>query len=106
MKKLLFLTSLFGVVLLAGCGSKTPTGMADTRNAVSAFTTTGFSLEYPATWTAQENIYGAQAMFFSPQLSGDKFRENVGIVRETLPSDMAVSDYYTSIKNQLTSIVQ
>lgn len=109
MKKVLLLTSLLGVVLLAGCGTKTPTGTVDTvatGSVVTTFTTTGFSVEYPATWTAQENVYGAQVMFFSPQLSGDKFRENVGIVSETLPSDLAVADYYTSIKNQLTSIVQ
>lgn len=109
MKKVLLITSLLGVVLLAGCGSKTPTTTVDTvatGSTVTTFTTTGFGLEYPSTRNAQENVYGAQAMFFSPQWSGDTFRENVGIVTETLPSEMTVADYYTSIKAQLANIVQ
>ena len=108
MKKLLFLGSLLGVVLLAGCGANTGTTVATTTTAtaVKTFDGTGFSIQYPATWNAQENVYGASVMFFTPQLSGDKFRENVGIVTEVLPTDMSVADYYISIKAQLTNMIK
>ncbi len=46
-------------------------------------------------------------MFFSPQGgSGDKFKENLGIVSETLPSDMTVDEYYALAKPQLQQIVK
>ena len=110
MKKLLLLTSLLGVIVLAGCGAKTQTtttvNVVNTGAIVKTYETTGFSIQYPATRAEQENVYGANVMFFTPQASGDLFRENVGIVTEILPSAMTVADYYTSIKSQLTTIIK
>ena len=106
MKKLLLLTSLLGVVLLAGCGTKTGTTVTTTTTTMQTFDGSGFSIQYPANWNEQENVYGASVMFFSPQLSGDQFRENVGIVTEVLPTDMAVADYYTSIKTTITNYIK
>jgi hypothetical protein len=107
MKKLLLLTSLLGVIILAGCGAKTATTTDPViTKTTQTFNVSGFSIQYPATRTAQENVYGAQVMFFSPQWSGDQFRENVGIVTEILPTTMSIADYYTSIKAQLTNMIK
>jgi hypothetical protein len=44
-------------------------------------------------------------MFFSPQGTGDQFRENVGIITETLPNTtMTVDTYYAMIKPQLQNM--
>jgi hypothetical protein len=51
-------------------------------------------------------VYGATAMFFTPQGTGDQFRENVGIVTETLPNAMTVDEYYTIIKPQLQNMIK
>ncbi|MCX6822626.1 MAG: DcrB-related protein [candidate division SR1 bacterium] len=110
MKKLLTLTSLLAIVFLAGCGTKTatttPSTTTTTASTTQTFDGTGFSIQYPTARTVKENVYGASVMFFSPQLSGDQFRENVGIVTEILPTDMAIADYYTSIKAQLTNMIK
>lgn len=108
MKKTLLITSLLGVFLLAGCGSKTATSIDTTSTGatVQTFDASGFRVTYPLTWTMQQNAYWAQVIFFSPQWSGDLFRENVGIVSETLPSDMSIATYYTSVKNQISTIIQ
>jgi hypothetical protein len=45
-------------------------------------------------------------MFFSPQPTGDKFRENIGVVEELLPTTMTVDNYYLSIKSQLQSLIK
>lgn len=73
---------------------------------MQTFDATGFSLQYPATRTYQKDVYGAQVMFFSPQPAGDKFRENIGVVEELLPTAMWVNDYYLSIKSQLQSLIK
>jgi hypothetical protein len=67
----------------------------------------GFSLEYPGNRTYQEGVYGSLVMFFSPWSgTGDKFKENLGVVSELLPSDMTVDEYYALAKPQLQQIVK
>jgi len=64
-------------------------------------------MQYPDTRTYQENAYGSLAMFFSPQTTGDTFREFVAIVAEALPTDISVEEYYTSFaKPQMTEVIK
>lgn len=72
---------------------------------MKTYETGGFTIQYPATRDYQEDVYGAKLMLFSPQATGDQFKENVGIITEALPSDMTVEEYYTAIKVQLTTLI-
>lgn len=64
---------------------------------MKTFDASGFSISFPETRTMQQNVFGAQLILFSPQETWDKVREFVGIVSETLPSDMSVDNYYAMI---------
>lgn len=63
-------------------------------------------MRYPNNRTYQENIYGSRVLFFSPQATGDKLRENIGVVMQTLPAEMSVEDYYKLVvKPQAEKII-
>ena len=96
------------LILLVGCGNKNAaTVVVSNAPALSqTYDNPAFSIKYPETWNYQENVYGATAMFFTPQGTGDQFKENVGIVTETLPSTMTADEYYTMIKPQLQNMIK
>jgi hypothetical protein len=96
------------LIFIVGCGNKNaPTVVIPNTTAqVKTYDNPAFSIQYPTAWNYQENVYGAIAMFFTPQGTGDQFRENVGIVTETLPSTMTVDEYYAIIKPQLQNLIK
>jgi len=67
--------------------------------------TDGFSVQYPGNRTFQENVYGASVMFFTPTLSGDTLKENVGIMKKALDKDYTLDDYYTITKPELIKLI-
>ena len=89
MKKILSLVLLTGVLFFFGCTKNTSsiidttvptTGEVTVEWKTYENTTDGFSLQYPSTWTFQENAYGVPVIFFSPLTSPeDTLKENVGI---------------------------
>ena len=40
-------------------------------------------------------------MFFSPQLSGDTIKENMGIIKKPLDKDLTLTEYYSITKPEL-----
>lgn len=67
--------------------------------------TDGFSLQFPGTRTFQEKAYGSSVMFFTPLISGDTIKENVGIMKKPLDKDYTLDDYYTLTKPELVKLI-
>ena len=106
MKKLLSLLVLSGFLFLFGCTKNVAT--TDTtipqqgaEQQVYESKTDGFSLNYPGDRRFQENVYGSSVMFFSPQLSGDTIKENMGIIKKNLDKDYSLTEYYAITKPEL-----
>lgn len=106
MKKLLLILSLSTLFVMVGCSRSSTGDQEQAKIDMQTFSTTWFSIQYPVGRNYQENVYGSHVMFFSPQLSWDNFRENVGIVSERLPDEMSIDDYYMTIQQQLSSFIQ
>jgi len=67
--------------------------------------TDGFSIQFPGTRNFQENVYGSSVMFFTPLLSGDTLKENVGIMKKALDKDYTLDDYYATTKPELVKLI-
>lgn len=115
MKKSLSLAFLASLLVLFGC-AKTPStpGTDDlsattTEEAATAQTyeskTDKFTLQFPATRTFEENVYGSSVMFFTPLAQDDKLRENIGIVKKTLDKEYTLDEYYTLTKPELQNLI-
>jgi len=65
--------------------------------------TDGFSLQFPSTWTFQEQAYGASVVFSSPTSETDKIKENVAITRTPLNKTYTVEEYYIINKERLAT---
>jgi hypothetical protein len=44
-------------------------------------------------------------MFFTPLLSGDTLKENVGVMKKALDKDYTLDEYYTLTKPELTKLI-
>jgi len=44
-------------------------------------------------------------MFFTPVLSGDTLKENVGVMKKTLTKDYTLDEYYTNTKPELIKLI-
>ena len=64
----------------------------------------GFSIQYPSTWSFQENIYNASVMFFAPLQEGDKLKENVSISKIALDKTYTLEQYYALTKPDLVAL--
>ncbi len=103
MKKILSLVVLTGVFFFFGCTKNTSpiidttiptTGEVTVEWKTYKNTTDGFSLQYPSTWTFQENAYGVPVIFFSPLTSTeDALKENVGIGVTTETKDYTLDEF-------------
>jgi len=63
-------------------------------------------MTYTNDWKYLEGIYGSLVTFFSPQGSGDLFRENLGVSVEKLPSSLTIQQYYDTTKTQLGKLIK
>jgi len=122
MKKFLSLAFFASLLVLFGC-SKTPStpgadlptttteevAAVQTEEVVAVQTyeskTDKFSLQFPATRTFEENVYGSSVMFFTPLAQDDKLRENIGIVKKTLDKEYTLDEYYTLTKPELQKLI-
>ncbi len=65
----------------------------------------GFSLQFPSDRTFEENVYGSTVMLFTPQATGDKLRENVGIIVQELPQSYTLDEYATLTISELEQMI-
>ena len=68
-------------------------------------TTDGFAVQYPGDRTFEENVYGSSVMFFTPTLSGDTLKENVGIMKKALDKNYTLDEYYAITKPELIKLI-
>lgn len=117
MKKLFSFVSIMGVLFLFWCannGTTTTTPTSSTDNTLTENTSTNvperqtytsktdwFSLQFPGTWSFQENVYGSSVMFSSPTTETDKIRENVGITKKPLTKEYTLDEYFTLTNDEL-----
>ncbi len=65
----------------------------------------GFSIQFPGNRTFQENVYGSSIIFFTPVLTWDNLKENVGIIKKTLDKDYSLDEYYSITKSELIKLI-
>ncbi len=117
-KKFLSLIVLGWILFLSGCVKNTSTpsnlpaitwDLATEQPVIEWQTYTnkadGFTIQYPGDRTFQENVYGSSVMFFTPTLSGDTLKENVGIMKKVLDKDYTLDDYYAITKPELVKLI-
>lgn len=65
--------------------------------------TYGFSIQFPSTWTFQEEAYGAPVMFFTPLSSPeDLLQENIMISQEKISKEYTLDDLWKIKKDKQT----
>jgi len=64
-----------------------------------------FSLQFPGTRTFQEKVFGSSVMFFTPLLSGDTIKENVGVMKKALDKNYTLDEYYALTKPELIKLI-
>ncbi len=67
----------------------------------------GFSIEFPRTWTLQENLKETTLIAFSPlEGPGDPFRENVNLLVEELQEATTLEEYLTANLKGLSDVIE
>lgn len=64
-----------------------------------------FSFMLPATWTFQENVFGALVMLFAPQEKWDTIKENIGVTTTELTGNIQLSSYFELAKGIAESVI-
>ena len=98
-------------MLLVGCSTTKTTTSVVTKPASATvekmlYNASGVTIAYMSDRKYMEKIYGSLVTFFSPQDTGDLFRENLGISIEKLPADITVDQYYATTKTQLSKLIK
>ncbi len=77
---------------------------ADTRQTYES-KTDKFTVQFPSTRTFQEDVFGSSVMFFTPVVSWDALRENVGIMKKDIDKAYTLDEYYALTKPELANLV-
>ncbi len=104
MKKFLSLLLLPVFLVVVGCSSSI-TQQSDTLSETYTNKTDMFSLQFPDSWTFQENVYNSSVMFFSPQEHENDLRENFGIIKNELERTYTPEEYYTIYHPELAKSI-
>lgn len=104
----LFTLAIILTTLGAGCGKSPATSPEKTPSSEKASSghkpyqnEKGFSLEYPAGWSLQENVNGTTALFLAPPVKG--FSANLNVIVNTNPgvTEIAPEQLKTFLKGQV-----